>query len=107
MGHRDAPGIGKTEGFPLLPVPVDFSSALPLGSRMPSGPPDSSHAMNASKPGEVIFEFAQIGGSMRVTAIDAATGTEATFQAPLTLSQTDMQTMALRKLAYVMGRGKK
>jgi len=67
---------------------------------------ESSCAMQDAKPGEVLFEYAQIGNSMRVTAVDAATGIEATFQAPLTLSQADMQKMALRKLVYVMGKKK-
>jgi hypothetical protein len=55
-----------------------------------------------SKPDEVFFEFMQVGNSVRVTAIDAATGIEVTIQAPLNLSSADMQSTALRKLDYVL-----
>lgn len=47
---------------------------------------------------QVYFEFMQIGGQMRVVAIDAATGTEVTIIAPLTATQIQMQTVALAKL---------
>jgi hypothetical protein len=56
--------------------------------------------------GEVLFEFAQVGNSVRITAIHAATGTEATVQAPLSLSQSDMQNLALRKLIYLLEKKK-
>ena len=59
-----------------------------------------------SKPGEVLFEFTQVGNSVRVTAIDAATGTEVTIQAPLNLSHADLQRTALRKLDYVLNKNK-
>ncbi len=54
------------------------------------------------KPGEVIFEYRPVGNSIRVTAVDAATGIEAVFQAPMSLGKGDLQRMALQKLAYVM-----
>ena len=63
--------------------------------------------MSTETPGEVLFEYIQLGNAMRVTAIDAATGTEVTVQAPLTLSHADMQQLAYRKLVYVMGKEKK
>ena len=64
--------------------------------------------MTGDIPGEVIFEYTQIGHSVRVTAIDVATGTEVTIQAPAGASQMDMQRTALNKLKYVMGkRGEK
>ena len=47
---------------------------------------------------EVYFEFTQIGGQMRVAAIDATTGTEVIVIAPVTLTQLQMQTLALAKL---------
>ena len=47
---------------------------------------------------EVYFEFMQMGGQVRVVAIDAATGTEVTIIAPLTATQIQMQTIALAKL---------
>jgi hypothetical protein len=55
-----------------------------------------------NRPDEVLFEFMQVGNSVRVTAIDAATGIEVTIQAPLSLSSADMQSTALRKLDYVL-----
>jgi uncharacterized protein DUF6898 len=56
--------------------------------------------------GEVLFEYTQFGNSVRVIAIDAATGTEVTLQAPIALSRMDMQTLALRKLNYVLRKQK-
>ena len=54
------------------------------------------------KPGsggnEVYFEFTQIGGQMRVAAIDARTGTEVIVIAPVTATQVQMQNIALAKL---------
>jgi len=49
-------------------------------------------------PGEVLFEFTQLGQQMRVAAIDAATATEVVVIAPLTASRLHMQNLALAKL---------
>ena len=51
---------------------------------------------------EVIFEYLQVGNSMRVTAIDSATGMEIVFQAPINTNPSDLQKLALKKLEYVM-----
>jgi hypothetical protein len=51
-----------------------------------------------SGPGDVYFEFMQIGGQMRVAAIDAATGIEVIVITPVTASQIQMQNLALAKL---------
>jgi hypothetical protein len=51
-----------------------------------------------SGPGDVYFEFTQIGGQMRVAAIDAATGIEVIVITPVTASQIQMQNLALAKL---------
>ena len=48
--------------------------------------------------GRVYFEFTQIGGQMRVAAIDAGTGIEVIVITPVTASQIQMQTLALAKL---------
>ncbi|MEP7239892.1 MAG: serine hydroxymethyltransferase [Devosia sp.] len=48
--------------------------------------------------GDVYFEFTQIGGQMRVAAIDAASGTEVIVIAPVTATQVQMQNLALAKL---------
>ena len=57
----------------------------------PSGP---------SSPGrpEVFFEFKQLGGQMRVAAIDGKTGVEVIVIAPVTATQIQMQNIALAKL---------
>ena len=56
------------------------------GSNKPSGP------------GDVYFEFKQLGGQMRVAALDAKTGIAVVVIAPLTASQIQMQNLALAKL---------
>ena len=54
---------------------------------------------------EVFFEFTQIGGQMRVAAIDAATGIEVIVIAPLTATQIQMQNVALAKLKRRLAAG--
>jgi hypothetical protein len=51
-----------------------------------------------SGPSEVFFEFTQLGGQMRVAAIDAKTGIEVVVIAPVTATQIQMQNIALAKL---------
>lgn len=51
---------------------------------------------------EVIFEFHQIGGIMRVSAMDTATMTEVTLQAPLNAGEAVFKANALAKLEYVL-----
>ena len=53
---------------------------------------------------EVIIEQVQIGMILRVTAIDAATGLEAVFQAPRHASPLEIQRLALAKLDYIARR---
>ncbi|MDB5623953.1 MAG: serine hydroxymethyltransferase [Devosia sp.] len=48
--------------------------------------------------GEVFFEFVQLGGQMRVAAIDATTGTEVIVITPAAATRTQMQQLALGKL---------
>ena len=54
-------------------------------------------------PGEVYFEFTQVGAQMRVAAIDAATATEVVVIAPLSATRLQMQTLALAKLKKKLG----
>jgi hypothetical protein len=56
-------------------------------------------------PSEVYFEFTQLGGQMRVAAIDAKTGTEVVVIAPLAATQIQMQNLALAKLRRRMEQG--
>jgi hypothetical protein len=48
--------------------------------------------------GEVYFEFTAIGRTVKVSAIDAATGVEVSVMAPATAARADLQRLALQKL---------
>lgn len=54
----------------------------------------------STRPGnsEIYLEFHPIGRQVKVTAIDAATGIEVSVMGPATASQSDLQTLAVRKL---------
>jgi hypothetical protein len=52
----------------------------------------------ADEPGEVYFEFVAIGTSVKVIAIDAATGTEVSVIGPVSAARSDLQRLALGKL---------
>jgi hypothetical protein len=56
--------------------------------------------MSDGKPqqGEIYFEFTAIGRNVKVSAIDAATGTEVSVMGPSNASQADLQRLALQKL---------
>ena len=60
---------------------------------------------NAPPRGEVYYEFTQLGGQMRVAAIDGATGIEVVLIAPLSATQHQMQALALAKLKRRLGQG--
>ena len=47
---------------------------------------------------EIYFEFVAIGRHVKVSAIDAATGTEVSVMGPATASRSDLQRLALQKL---------
>lgn len=47
---------------------------------------------------EFIFEFVTIGDSVRVAAVDVATGTEVVIFGPVHTAQSDLQRLASRKL---------
>lgn len=68
-----------------------------------SGNPPSA-ASGAGGRREVIFEFSPIGGSVKVTAVDVATGTEVSVVGPATASQNELERIALQKLRYRLGR---
>ena len=62
--------------------------------------------MSAAEPGEVFFEFTAIGRSVKVSALDAATGIEVSVVGPSSASQADLQRLALQKLkARIAARG--
>jgi hypothetical protein len=67
---------------------------------MPRGPDDGVPA------GGVYFEFTPIGTSVKVVAIDAATGIEVSVVGPVRASQADLQQLALQKLKVRLKAGR-
>jgi hypothetical protein len=55
-------------------------------------------------PGEVLFEFTVIGSTVRVAALDAATGIEVTVMGPASAARADMVRLALAKLRVRLAR---
>lgn len=53
---------------------------------------------------EVIFEFTRIGNAVKVTAIDTATGAEASIVGPASMGEGILRNNAMRKLDYVLGK---
>jgi hypothetical protein len=53
---------------------------------------------------EVLYEIQWLGNSARATAIDPATGIEATIVAPAGAAEHEMKALARRKLAYLLAR---
>lgn len=51
---------------------------------------------------EVYFELYPVGDSMKVSAVDGATGTEVSIVGPAKLPQAELERVALNKLHYVM-----
>lgn len=56
----------------------------------------------SANPREIILECIQVGHFLRVTAIDALTGTEIVFQAPAHTSPEEIRKLAINKMAYVL-----
>jgi hypothetical protein len=62
--------------------------------------------MGRDTEGDVYFEFTAIGRSVKVTAIDAATGTEVSVVGPASATPAQLQQLALKKLrARLAARG--
>jgi hypothetical protein len=53
---------------------------------------------------EVIFEFLRIGAALKVTAIDAASGTEVSMVGDPNAGQETLRRLAKQKLDYVISR---
>ena len=51
---------------------------------------------------EVLFEFAQIGSVIKVTAVDVQTGTEVVIQGHASTPQPVLQRTAVNKLRFVL-----
>jgi hypothetical protein len=60
--------------------------------------------MPVPEPREVYFEFVSIGTTIKVVAIDAATGTEVTVMGPTSATQADLERLALQKLKARLAR---
>jgi Domain of unknown function (DUF6898) len=60
--------------------------------------------MVASGKGEILFEFVAQGGVAKATAIDAATGVEASVVGPATAGREVLVQAAARKLQYVLAK---
>ena len=59
---------------------------------------------NADK--DFLIEFVRIGNSVKVSAIDPASGIEASIVGPANLSETQLSGNAIAKLRYVLARKK-
>ena len=64
-----------------------------------AGPPDPAAAL-----GEVLFEFRQIGASVKVSAVHVATDTEVSLVGAASAGEYALRMAALRKLTYVLAR---
>ena len=53
---------------------------------------------------DVYFEFTVIGGAVRVSAIDSATGIEVVAMGPASASERDLKQLALGKLKARLAR---
>ena len=53
---------------------------------------------------EVIYEFLRLGAAVKVTAVDVATGIEATIVGDPAAGETALKRLARQKLDYVMGK---
>lgn len=53
---------------------------------------------------EILIQIVAIGNALKVTAVDAQTGTEVSFMAPKNTPMLSLKMMAKKKLAYVMNK---
>ena len=60
--------------------------------------------MNVPEPRDVYFEFTAIGTTVKVVAIDAATGIEISVMGPASAAQADLERLALGKLKARLAR---
>lgn len=54
---------------------------------------------------EIIFEFVRVGGSVKVTALDVASGIEVSIVGPTSADEGSLKRLAKQKLDYVMAKG--
>jgi len=58
-------------------------------------------------PEDYLIEFVRIGASVKVSAIDPVTGTEASIIGPANMSEAQLSKNAISKLRYVLARKNK
>ena len=58
----------------------------------------------SGEPRDVYFEFIAIGATVKVVAIDAASGTEVSIMGPAGAAQSDLERLALGKLKARLAR---
>jgi hypothetical protein len=58
----------------------------------------------SAEPRDVYFEFTAIGTTVKVVAIDAATGTEVSIIGPVNAAQAHLEQLALQKLKARLAR---
>lgn len=51
---------------------------------------------------EVLLEYIEVGGSVRASAIDVATGTEVCIVGPVSAGEAELRRNALARLDYVL-----
>ena len=57
-----------------------------------------------ARSGEIYFEYITVGNSVKVSAIDAATGTEVSIAGPRNAGQKELERIALQKLLRAMSK---
>ena len=62
--------------------------------------------MPESDDSDFLIEFVRIGNSVKVSAIDPATGVEASIAGPAYLGEARLSSNAIAKLRYVLARKK-
>ncbi len=67
-----------------------------------TGPSGNASSGGSDGAREVYFELYAVGESMKVSAVDSATGTEVSIVGPAKLPQAELERVALNKLNYVM-----
>ncbi|GBE43302.1 hypothetical protein BMS3Bbin10_01378 [bacterium BMS3Bbin10] len=65
--------------------------------RKPTGGEEDT-GQDSPVPGEVYIEYKQVGQTIKVTAVDAATGLEVVIMGPASAAQTHLQKVAVEKL---------
>lgn len=65
---------------------------------MAGGSRTRSPSYSSPEAGEVYFEFVAVGDVVKVTAIDAASGTEVSVMGPRDKADKELERIALRKL---------